>query len=128
MVWDVRTGRVVGDPLAGYADWVHSIALSPNGYELVFGSKEGTIGIWDIRARTDLLFYEEDVGANLDKERARIRWNASKAHMDESDMGKFSYFGYQLLPARCKSRDTAGYRYSCGPSEAGVGLSEGILV
>lgn len=86
-LWNVQTGRMVGNPLKGHTDTVRSVALLPNGHEIASSSDDGTICIWDIRVRTDLESYKEDESdySVLNEEELRIRWNASCARIDEKD-------------------------------------------
>ncbi|MFQ5858691.1 MAG: WD40 repeat domain-containing protein, partial [Anaerolineae bacterium] len=47
-LWDVATGRLIGQPLAGHTDVVWSVAFSPDGQSLASGSDDTTIMLWDV--------------------------------------------------------------------------------
>ncbi|KAG8774859.1 hypothetical protein FRC12_001790 [Ceratobasidium sp. 428] len=49
-IWDVRTGRMVGQPLEGHTKRVSSVSFSPDGTHVVSGSYDKTIRIWDVDA------------------------------------------------------------------------------
>ena len=50
-VWNVQTGRQVGNTLHGHTDHIRSVAFSPDGRHIVSGSDDMTIRVWD--AQTD---------------------------------------------------------------------------
>ena len=47
-VWDLNTGKQVGQPLLGHTDEITSIAFSPNSTTLASGSADRTVRIWDV--------------------------------------------------------------------------------
>ncbi|KAG8717546.1 hypothetical protein FRC09_014097 [Ceratobasidium sp. 395] len=50
-IWDVRTGRMVGQPLEGHTERISSVSFSPDGTRVVSGSLDKTIRIWDVDTR-----------------------------------------------------------------------------
>jgi WD40 repeat protein len=48
-VYDIATGRPVGDPLEGHFNEVMGVAISHDKSVLASGSKDGTIQLWDLR-------------------------------------------------------------------------------
>ena len=53
-IWDVKTGRQVGNPLKGHAGGVNSAFFSPDGKHIVSTSDDKTIRIWDIEKRVQI--------------------------------------------------------------------------
>ncbi|KAG8791779.1 hypothetical protein FRC12_008122 [Ceratobasidium sp. 428] len=53
-IWDLRTGRMIGQSLKGHTDWISSVSFSPDGTHIASGSRDGTIRIWDVRTCTML--------------------------------------------------------------------------
>jgi WD40 repeat protein len=47
-VWNVRTGKQIGDDWRDGGSAVYSIALSPDGKKVVSGSSDGAVRLWDI--------------------------------------------------------------------------------
>jgi len=50
-VWDVETGKVVGEPFRESKDTPSSVALSPDGKFVVSGSHDGVVQIWNVDTR-----------------------------------------------------------------------------
>jgi WD40 repeat protein len=50
LLWDVRTGKTIGDPLTGHGKEVFSAAFSRDGRRIVSGMGDGTIRLWSVRA------------------------------------------------------------------------------
>src|SRR5205807_1052281 len=46
-LWEVSTGQCL-NVLQGHAEWVRSVAFSPDGHLLVSGSNDHTIRLWDV--------------------------------------------------------------------------------
>ncbi|KAG1827481.1 WD40-repeat-containing domain protein [Suillus subaureus] len=47
-VWDLDTGKQVGEPLLGHDDGICSVAGSPDGRWIVSGSRNGRILVWEV--------------------------------------------------------------------------------
>ncbi|KAG8720878.1 hypothetical protein FRC09_008845 [Ceratobasidium sp. 395] len=51
-IWDVRTGRMVGQPLEGHTASISSVSFSPDGTRVVSSSFDDTVRIWDVSTCT----------------------------------------------------------------------------
>lgn len=51
-IWNVTTGRMIGDPLEGHTDCVSSISYSHDNLRVVSGSHDGSVRVWDIETQT----------------------------------------------------------------------------
>lgn len=51
IVWDVKSGQRIGEPLRGHTDTVTGVAFSADGARIVSGSDDETVRIWDARTR-----------------------------------------------------------------------------
>ena len=46
-VWDLETGRLART-LAGHADWVNTVAVTPDGHRAISASSDHTLRVWDL--------------------------------------------------------------------------------
>ena len=61
--WDVRTGVLHYPDFGGQSGYIYSVAFSPDGSKLASGSRDGSIGLWDVRVRENRqLFYAHEGG------------------------------------------------------------------
>lgn len=54
-IWDVKTGKQIGEPFIGHKGGVNSTAFSPDGKRIVSGSDDNTIRIWEYPALQELI-------------------------------------------------------------------------
>jgi WD40 repeat protein len=47
-VWNVKSGKQIGDDWRDRDSAVYRIALSPEGKKVVSGSEDGAVRLWDI--------------------------------------------------------------------------------
>ena len=47
-IWDVATGKQIGNPMTGHDAWVNYASFSPDGTFIVSASNDCTIRIWDV--------------------------------------------------------------------------------
>jgi WD40 repeat protein len=47
-LWDVTSGRPIGQPFIGHTDEVWGVAFHPNGKNLASSSRDNTLILWDI--------------------------------------------------------------------------------
>lgn len=49
--WDSRSGEALGDPILAHANWIGSVAVSPDG-SLFATSSDGAVQLWDLESRS----------------------------------------------------------------------------
>ena len=49
-IWDARTGKQIGSPLAGHRDDVTQLAFDPDGRMLVSSGEDNTVRFWSLRS------------------------------------------------------------------------------
>ncbi|HXZ70479.1 MAG TPA: hypothetical protein VEH31_06320, partial [Streptosporangiaceae bacterium] len=54
-LWDVATGRQIGDPLAGQSSEVGALVFSPDGKTLAAGSFDDTVRLWHVAYLVDIV-------------------------------------------------------------------------
>jgi len=51
LLWDVDTGKIIGEPLLGHRNWILAVKFSPDGKFLATGARNGEIILWDLEKR-----------------------------------------------------------------------------
>lgn len=113
VVWNVQTGKTVGDWVRGHTSTVSSIVFSAEGDEFTSGSCDGTIRVWDMRSRRDLELYLD--GVYDPSERLRILLNVARICVDEHDgWMRFGEDHLLWLPMQYRSEIRQGNRLIIG--------------
>lgn len=50
ILWNLATGKPIGEPLTGHSNYVTSVAFNPDGSILASGSSDQTVILWDVAA------------------------------------------------------------------------------
>ncbi len=59
-LWDLATGSFTN--LAGHSNWLHAVAYSADGHWLASACQDGTVGLWDAQALTNVAFLQGHQG------------------------------------------------------------------
>jgi len=54
ILWDIHTGKSLGEPLAGHSDHIVTIVFSLDGKIFASGSHDKTVRLWDVETRKSL--------------------------------------------------------------------------
>ena len=49
IIWDAKTGAIIGDPLKAHSDRINSVSFSQDGLRIVTGSDDTRAIIWDAK-------------------------------------------------------------------------------
>ena len=49
IIWNVKTGEIIGEPLKCHSDAINSVSFSPDGTRIVTGSQDKLAIIWDVK-------------------------------------------------------------------------------
>jgi hypothetical protein len=87
-LWDVTTGKPLGEPLRGHAE-VRSVSFSPDGKTLATGSNIGTIRLWDAVPMRERIGPIRDMMAKVDQVRASLADRIAAIGNAEADCAAF---------------------------------------
>jgi WD40 repeat protein len=88
-LWDVTTGKPLGDPLCGHEDYVLSLAVSPDGQTLASGSVDRTVRLWHAVPMRDRIGAIRARLAQVDTIRAQLNAQIDAVGDSEADCAAF---------------------------------------
>ncbi|CAE6507029.1 unnamed protein product, partial [Rhizoctonia solani] len=59
LLWDTRSGKMIGSPYEGHTNVVPSVDFSPRGTYVVSGGRDETVRLWDVRTGREVQQFHE---------------------------------------------------------------------